>query len=120
MSLQEKMFALVEEYHQSGISARLFCGRKGIKSSRFYYWIRKKRDQNKTGFIKITTDSKITSVPVELIYPNGVRLQLPVSDLDVITEVIKAFLCFHFILRSPFIFIQVRVICAKALTDSAV
>ncbi len=91
MSLQEKMFALVEEYHQSGLSAKLFCEGKGISPSRFYYWIRKKRDQNKTGFIKITTDSKITSVPVELIYPNGVRLQLPASDLDVITELIKAF-----------------------------
>src|SRR5690625_519075 len=85
MGLQEKMFALVEEYHQSGLSTKLFCERKGIAPSRFYYWIRKKKDQNKTGFIKITTDAKITSVPVELIYPNGVRLQLPVSDLDVIT-----------------------------------
>lgn len=91
MSLQEKMFALVKEYHQSGISAKVFCEEKGIAPSRFYYWIRKKRDQNKTGFIKITTNSKINSVPVELIYPNGVRLQLPVSDLDVITDLIKAF-----------------------------
>src|SRR5690625_193358 len=120
MSLQEKMFALVEEYHQSGLSAKLFCEGKGISPSKLYYWIRKKRDQNETGFIKITTDATITSVPVELIYPNGVRLQLPASDLDVITELIKAFCCFHLILRSPFIFIQVRVICAKALTDLAV
>ncbi|HLS12683.1 MAG TPA: hypothetical protein VK050_11015 [Flavobacteriaceae bacterium] len=91
MSLQEKMFALVEEYHQSGISAKLFCERKGIKSSRFYYWIRKKKDQDKSGFIKISTATEIKSLPVELIYPNGVRLQLPASDLDVITELIKAF-----------------------------
>jgi len=91
MSLQEKMFALVEEYHQSGLSAKVFCEGKGIVPSRFYYWIRKKRNQNKTGFIKISTDTKINSVPVELIYPNGVRLQLPVSDLGVITELIKAF-----------------------------
>ena len=91
MSLQEKMFALVDEYHQSGLSAKVFCEEKGIASSRFYYWIRKKRNQNKTGFIKISTDTKINSVPVELIYPNGVRLQLPVSDLGVITELIKAF-----------------------------
>jgi len=37
MSLQDKMFALVEEYHQSGLSAKVF--REGIPS-RFYYWIR--------------------------------------------------------------------------------
>jgi len=85
MSLQEKMFALVDEYHQSGLSAKLFCEEKGIAPSRFYYWIRKKRDQNKTGFIKITTDAKITSVPVELIYHNGDHLQLALYDLDVIT-----------------------------------
>src|SRR5690625_7505813 len=92
MSLQEKMFALVEEYHQSGLSAKLFCEGKGISPSRFYYWIRKKRDQNKTGFIKITTDSKITSVTVELIYPNCVRLQLPSFELDLIIALNKVFL----------------------------
>ncbi len=57
MSLQEKMFSLVEEYHQSGLSAKVFCEEKGIASSRFYYWIRKKRNQNKTGFIKILTQN---------------------------------------------------------------
>jgi len=91
MSLQKKMFALVDEYHQSGLSTKVFCERKGIKSSKFYYWIRKKRDQNKSGFIKISTAGEVNSPPVELIYPNGVRLQLPASDLDVITELIKAF-----------------------------
>ena len=91
MSLQEKMFALVDEYHQSGLSAKVFCEGKGISPSRFYYWIRKRKQQDKSGFIKINPDSKINSVPVELIYPNGVRLQLPVSDLDVITKLIKAF-----------------------------
>lgn len=43
MSPQEKMFALVDEYHQSGLSAKVFCEGKGIAPTRFYYWIRRKR-----------------------------------------------------------------------------
>lgn len=92
MSKQEKMFALVDEYGQSGLSAKVFCEQNNIAVPKFNYWARKKRqDHNGSGFIKVTADKKFKQIPVELIYPNGVRLQLATTDLGVIANLLKIY-----------------------------
>lgn len=92
MSTQEQMFALVDEYHQSRLSARDFCLQKNIGLPKFNYWIRKKRQLNtSSGFVKIVSEQKFSNIPVELIYPNGVRLQLATSDPAVIASLLKIY-----------------------------
>lgn len=92
MSTQEKMFALVEEYRQSGLTAKAFCEQKNIGLPKFNYWVRKRREQNTpSGFIKISADQKITNIPAELIYPNGVRLQLATPDPVLIASLLKIY-----------------------------
>lgn len=92
MSTQEQMFALVEEYHQSGLSAKDFCQQQNIGLPKFNYWIRKKRQlKSSSGFVKITTEQKFQISPVELIYPNGVRLQLVTSDPAIIASLLKIY-----------------------------
>ena len=92
MSKQERMFALVDEYSQSGLSANVFCEQNNIAVPKFNYWARKKRqNHNGSGFIKVATDKKFKQVPVELIYPNGVRLQLATADPVVIAGLLKIY-----------------------------
>lgn len=92
MSRQEKMFALVDEYGQSGLSAKVFCEQNNIGISKFNYWARKKRQKhNGSGFIKVAADKKFENLPVELIYPNGVRLQVATSDLAVIAGLLRIY-----------------------------
>lgn len=92
MSTQEQMFALVDEYRQSGLSAKDFCQQKKIGLPKFNYWIRKKRQLNSnSGFIKIASDQKLPHIPVELIYPNGVRLQLAAPDPALIASLLKIY-----------------------------
>lgn len=92
MSRQEKMFALVDEYGQSGLSAKVFCEQNNIGISKFNYWARKKRQiHNGSGFIRVAADKKLEDLPVELIYPNGVRLQVATSDPAVIAGLLKIY-----------------------------
>lgn len=86
------MFALVDEYNQSGLSAKVFCGQNNIGIPKFNYWARKKRQEhNGSGFIKVAADKKFNNVPVELIYPNGVRLQLAAPDPALIASLLKIY-----------------------------
>lgn len=63
MSRQEKMFALVDEYSQSGLSAKVFCEQNNIGIPKFNYWARMKRQKhNGSGFIKVTTDKKFENL----------------------------------------------------------
>lgn len=92
MSTQEQMFALVDEYLQSGLSAKEFCLQKNIGLPKFNYWTRKKRQlESSSGFIKIVSDQKFSNIPVELIYPNGVRLQLAAPDPALIASLLKIY-----------------------------
>jgi len=92
MSIQEQMYALVDEYRQSGLSAKDFCEQNKIGLPKFNYWIRKKSQLNSnSGFIKIASNQKLPHTPVELIYPNGVRLQLAAPDPVLIASLLKIY-----------------------------
>lgn len=90
MSKQEEMYLLVMEYQSSGLSAKEFSKERGIGPSTFSYWIRKKKQEDHPGgFVKIDTAS--SNNPLELIYPNGVRLQMNSADLPLIARLLKLY-----------------------------
>lgn len=93
MEQQEKMFALVDAYHQSGQSQKDFCHQEGIKTSTFSYWIKKKRlqDRPSEGFIKIDTTASSSTNSLEILYPNGVRLKTNQADISVISALIRLY-----------------------------
>jgi len=43
MKLKEKMFSLIENWQESGLSKREFLSGKGVKTSKFNYWLSKYR-----------------------------------------------------------------------------
>ncbi|MCX2839409.1 IS66 family insertion sequence element accessory protein TnpB [Salinimicrobium sp. MT39] len=92
MSKQEEMYTLVNEYRNSGLSAKAFSTEKGISPSTFCYWIRKKKDEDQPGgFVEVTKGLNASSGELELIYPNGVKLQMNAADLGLIARLVKLY-----------------------------
>ena len=90
MSKQEEMYHLVMEYQSSRLSAKEFSKVEGLSPSTFNYWVRKKKQEDRPGgFVKIDTAS--SNNPLELIYPNGVRLQMNSADLPLIARLLKLY-----------------------------
>lgn len=91
MSSQEKMFQLVEEYRNSGLSANAFARESNIPLSRFRYWIRKKKTLEKqdSGFVEIKRGRAATSMEVELLFPNGVQLRMNGADPALIAKLVQ-------------------------------
>lgn len=93
----QKMFALVEQFQQSGTSRREFCLEHDMPTSTFGYWIR--RYQNSRGtdsgtrFIPIDLSGSTPPAPndVEIHYPNGVRISVPSRDPAWIGQLIRLF-----------------------------
>lgn len=82
----EEWFSLIQECRTSGLAVRDFCSIKGIHPSNFYYWAKRQRSTDETGFVPMKI-SKPDSRPlsqqlVEIVYPNGVSLRLS-SEVDI-------------------------------------
>ena len=88
MSKEQEMFALIDEFENSSLTARDFCKAKGVVPSTFYYW-KKKRYGSTSGFVTITPSSSSVLKEVELIFPNGVQLRMNGSDPDLITKLVQ-------------------------------
>ena len=93
MTQQEKMYTLIEEFHQSGKSQKNFCADQGIHPSTFSYWMKKKRlsENPREAFLKIKTTIPSPADQLEILYPNGVRLKTSQKDLSVISALIRLY-----------------------------
>ncbi|MBW2962813.1 IS66 family insertion sequence element accessory protein TnpA [Mesonia aestuariivivens] len=89
MSKEEEMFAMIDEFDNSSLTARDFCKAKGVVPSTFYYWKKKRYGQNgSAGFVTITPRPSV-SKEVELIFPNGVQLRMNGLDPDFIAKLVQ-------------------------------
>lgn len=89
---RERMFAMIEKYEQGSESQVSFCNRVGIKIHCFRYWLNRYRQQNESGpgFVRVTGDSFIPSVDIELRFPNGVRVGLGQQpNVELVAQLIR-------------------------------
>ena len=95
MRKAEEMFALVEEWQQSGQPQKVFCREHEIKQGTFAYWLRKKKQHEAPvgGFLPVWVGPDSQRNPVELIYPNGVRVQIGQADPGWIAELVRLWGC---------------------------
>lgn len=93
MTQQERMYALIAAYRQSGQSAKIFCAEKGIKVSTFQYWIQKQKKAQLPGFIPVRTcfSTPAGTPGIELVYPSGIRLRLSSFDLHQINQLLNLY-----------------------------
>jgi hypothetical protein len=90
MTQQERMYALIAEYRQSGQSAKVFCAEREIKVPTFQYWIQKQRKVQLSGFIPVKTGLSTSGASgVELVYPGGIRLRLSGFNLHQISQLLS-------------------------------
>jgi len=82
--LQQEMFAVIEDFQQSGLTRLAFCAQRSITITKFQYWQKKYRERSNgtpNGFIQLTSGKQMRSggllTPIVVQYPNGVSLQLP-------------------------------------------
>ncbi|MFB2121700.1 IS66 family insertion sequence element accessory protein TnpB [Parapedobacter sp. 2B3] len=86
---RDYMFTLVGQWRESGLTRKEFCLQHGITLSKFGYWIaRWKADQSvgDTDFIPMVPSGSGTVLSV--VYPNGVRLEVPSADLGLLSRLI--------------------------------
>jgi hypothetical protein len=93
MKLQEQMYELVGTYEQSGQSQKEFCNQQGISLAKLNYWISKYRQEQQpsAGFFKIETIPAPGQQPVEICYPNGVKLIASGADLSLLSQLIRLY-----------------------------
>ena len=91
MTKTERMFTLVEQWKQSGITRKEFCRQADIKVGTFAYWVAKYKKDNQQsdpgGFVRVEASAQPAS-RVEITYPNGVRICIDPWDLALISQLI--------------------------------
>ena len=88
---REYMFTLVRQWRDSGLTRKEFCTQHGITIAKFGYWIaRWKEDQSGggSGFIPMGTATAGNPSVISVVYPNGVRLEVPSADLGLLSRLI--------------------------------
>ena len=73
----QRMFALINEWRQSGLSQKEFCEQNTIRYHVFHYWYKRYRSKNKeaaASFVKLEVLSSIHPAYAELICGDGKRL----------------------------------------------
>lgn len=87
---ENKRFAYILEWQQSGLSQKEWCLQHGIAYSSFHYWYRRFRSQlsettpvNKNGFVRLQVEDPVSVMPwCELVLSSGHKLLFyqPVSE----------------------------------------
>lgn len=100
---EEKMFALVEAWRESGKTRKQFCNDHNIKVSTFAYWITRKHkiersgngqghEYSPPGFLSVdVSGSGHRTTSVDIHYPNGVRLSVPMGETALISDLIRLY-----------------------------
>ena len=76
-NLSEKYFPIVERFHSSNLSTKIFSERNGIKKSTLEYWKKKYRDQEKSsvkGFVPLLVEAKKSECFAVIQYADGTKL----------------------------------------------
>ena len=89
MERRQEMLAHVAAQSQSGVGRKVYCEAHDLNMHVLNYWFAKSRRQGTAGFAAVEF---ATGSNVELHYPNGVRMLLPVGTaLDHIAACIRLY-----------------------------
>ena len=78
---RKTMFSLIENWHQSGLSQKIFCEQQQIAAHQFYYWYKIYRLKNDVpipgvskGFIELHAQEPSPEASIEILLSCGHRL----------------------------------------------
>ena len=86
--VRRQMFDMIEQWQQSGLTKKAYCGQQSIKHHTFYYWYKRYRQQHididnkSSSFVKLQIEKSPATPSVEIYFPGGIRLLFhdPVSS----------------------------------------
>lgn len=86
-----EMYPLVLAWKKSGETQSKFCERKGLSPSVLSYWYKRyKADEQPSISSAFTEIRPEAATPIEIQYPNGVKINLPKnSSLSIIRSLIE-------------------------------
>ena len=94
MSSKDKMFPVVKQYYNSGLSIKAFCKKNNLSASTFRYWIGQYKKfevvPGKTSFISVETTPAIAA-SVEIVYPNKVSIRVSTTDFSLVKALITVY-----------------------------
>lgn len=83
-AVQQQMFDYIDQWQQSGLTQKAFCGQVKLAYHIFHYWYKRYRitESNPGSFIKLGVSTPSVSSSMELVLPDGRRLLFhqPVSS----------------------------------------
>lgn len=88
---RDYMFTLVRQWRESGLTRHEFCLQHGITLAKFGYWIARWKENESgadTGFIPLGKAMAGNPSVISVVYPNGVRLEVPSVDLGLLSRLI--------------------------------
>ncbi len=88
---RDYMFTLVRQWRESGLTRKEFCLQYGITPAKFGYWINRWKEAQSggdNGFIPMGSPRNAGHPVLSVIYPNGVRLEVPSVDLGLLSRLI--------------------------------
>ena len=93
MNMQEKrsaMLSMIADWQISGKSKKAYCSENGITEATFYYWLSRSKQNDKVYGSFITIDKAPIKRNIEIIYPNGVRVNVE-NDLALLSQLIRLY-----------------------------
>ncbi|WP_456234834.1 IS66 family insertion sequence element accessory protein TnpA [Soonwooa purpurea] len=93
MNMQEKrsaMLSMIADWQISGKSKKAYCSENGITEATFYYWLSRSKQNDKVCGSFITIDKAPIKRNIEIIYPNGVRVNVE-NDLALLSQLIRLY-----------------------------
>lgn len=88
MNKAEEKRQLVHQWRASGLTQKVYCEKMGIKQTTFTNWVKRCKEKPASAFIPVTPPVDHFSEGIELIYPNGVRLQVASRTKHILSELI--------------------------------
>ncbi|MFC3197560.1 IS66 family insertion sequence element accessory protein TnpB [Parapedobacter deserti] len=88
---RDYMFTLVRQWRESGLTRQEFCLQHGITLGKFSYWISRWKENasgGESGFIPMGSPRNAGHPVLSVVYPNGVRLEVPSADLGLLSGLI--------------------------------
>jgi hypothetical protein len=86
----------LNQWKESGLSKKEYCEQAGINYWAFKRWcysygyVKKRSPRSENGFIQLKPTSAPTTGKMEVIYPNGVRIQLSCTgDKDLLQTLVN-------------------------------
>ena len=84
------MLSMIADWQHSGKSKKAYCAENGINEAKFYYWIYRIKESDKSAAGFLTIDKASKNNDIEIIYPNGVRIKVT-NDLGLLSQLIRLY-----------------------------